>query len=151
MLLDVADTLFKIKEDIAKAESMANDIDSEHFSKYNPDAACEARDPLFSSFSASRIKMQIVMDYLHKMSGMIEELEKQISHSLNEKRSVLQYEKVECSDYMRTYLKELRKKAGLTQLEVAEKLNIAESYYSMLENGTRQKDMNLSMTVQESQ
>ena len=93
VLVDVADALFKIKDDIVKAESMASDVDNEHFNKYKPDAVCEARDPLFSSFSASRIKMQIVMDYLHKMSGTIEELEKQISHSLNEKRSVLQNEK----------------------------------------------------------
>ena len=46
---------------------------------------------------------------------------------------------------MRGYLKELREKNNLTQLETAEKLNISESYYSMLENGTRQKDMNLSL------
>ena len=46
---------------------------------------------------------------------------------------------------MRKYLKELREKNNFTQLETAEKLNISESYYSMLENGTRQKDMNLSL------
>ena len=88
VLIDVSDTLFKIKEDIAKAESMASDIDNEHFSKYNPDAACEARDTLFSAFSASRIKMQIIMDYLHKMRGTLEELDKHIDQRLKEGRSI---------------------------------------------------------------
>ena len=46
---------------------------------------------------------------------------------------------------MRTYLKELRKKAGLTQKDVAEKIGIGASTYTMLELGERQKDMNLSL------
>ena len=46
---------------------------------------------------------------------------------------------------MRHYLKMLRQGKGLTQLETAKKLNVSESYYSMLENGERQKDMNLSL------
>lgn len=48
-------------------------------------------------------------------------------------------------DNMRTYLKELRKKAGLTQKDVAEKIGIGASTYTMLELGERQKDMNLSL------
>lgn len=46
---------------------------------------------------------------------------------------------------MRTYLKELRKKADLTQKDVAEKIGIGASTYTMLELGERQKDMNLSL------
>mgnify|MGYP003298811121 CR=1 FL=1 len=46
---------------------------------------------------------------------------------------------------MRTYLKELRKKAGLTQNDVSEKLGIGASTYTMIELGERQKDMSVSM------
>ena len=46
---------------------------------------------------------------------------------------------------MRQYLKVLREKNNLTQAEIAEKLNISESYYAMIELGERQKDMNLSL------
>ena len=46
---------------------------------------------------------------------------------------------------MRTYLKELRKKAGFTQNDVAERIGIGASTYTMIELGERQKDMNLSL------
>ena len=46
---------------------------------------------------------------------------------------------------MRKYLKELRKKSGLTQCQIAEAIGIGGSAYTMIENGTRQKDMNLSL------
>lgn len=46
---------------------------------------------------------------------------------------------------MRTYLKELREKLGLTQLEVAKKLNISEGSYSLIENGKRQSKMTIEM------
>ena len=46
---------------------------------------------------------------------------------------------------MRTYLKELRKKAGLTQVDVAERLGIGASTYTMIELGERQKDMSVAM------
>lgn len=48
---------------------------------------------------------------------------------------------------MRKWLKELREKKGLTQQNVAEKLNIAQQYYSCIENGERQKDLSLSLIV----
>ena len=46
---------------------------------------------------------------------------------------------------LRQYLKVLREKNNLTQAEIADKLNISESYYAMIELGERQKDMNLSL------
>lgn len=46
---------------------------------------------------------------------------------------------------MRTYLKKLRKKAGLTQNDVAERIGVGASTYTMIELGERQKDMNLSL------
>ena len=45
---------------------------------------------------------------------------------------------------MRKYLKDLRKKSGLTQFEIAKKLEIADSSYTMIELGERQKDMSIS-------
>lgn len=44
---------------------------------------------------------------------------------------------------MRDYLVELRDKKGLTQKDVSLKLGISESYYNMIENGARQKDMSI--------
>lgn len=52
---------------------------------------------------------------------------------------------------MRNWLKELRVKAGLTQLEVARQLNISESYYSLIESGARKKDIGVSLIVKMSQ
>ena len=46
---------------------------------------------------------------------------------------------------MRSYLKELRKKAGLTQSDVAKKIGVGVSTYTMIELGERQKDLNLSL------
>ena len=46
---------------------------------------------------------------------------------------------------MRAYLRELRKKAGLTQSDVAEKLGVGASTYTMIELGERQKDMSVAM------
>ena len=46
---------------------------------------------------------------------------------------------------MRKYLKEIREKAGLSQLEYAKRLDISESYYNMIEAGKRMPDMSLSM------
>lgn len=37
---------------------------------------------------------------------------------------------------MRAKLKTLRMKAGYTQIELAEKLNVTQPYYSMIETGT---------------
>lgn len=49
---------------------------------------------------------------------------------------------------MRDWLKEKRIERGLTQKQVAEKLGISESYYAFIENGTRQKTMDISLATQ---
>ena len=48
---------------------------------------------------------------------------------------------------MRKWLAEERKKAGLTQLEVAEKIGISESYYNFIEAGQRQKKMDIVLIL----
>ena len=44
---------------------------------------------------------------------------------------------------MREWLKTLREQKGLTMKELSEKLSISESYYCAVENGNRQKKMDL--------
>ncbi len=46
---------------------------------------------------------------------------------------------------MRKYLKEMREINNLTQLEVSKKLDISESYYCLIENGERQKELSLAL------
>ena len=46
---------------------------------------------------------------------------------------------------MRTWLKCLRIKTGLTQKETADFLGISQTYYGYIEAGERQKDLNLSL------
>lgn len=46
-------------------------------------------------------------------------------------------------EWMRDWLMKARKEKGLTQLEVAKQLNISESYYCFIENGDRQKKMDI--------
>lgn len=46
---------------------------------------------------------------------------------------------------MREYLLTLRKEKGMTQRQLAEKLDISESYYNQIENGERQKHMDISL------
>ena len=46
---------------------------------------------------------------------------------------------------MREWLKEIRTKKGLTQKEAATLLNIAQSYYNMVETGERQQKMTLDI------
>lgn len=46
---------------------------------------------------------------------------------------------------MRGWLKELREKNNLTMKEMGEKLSISESYYCAIENGTRQKKMDVTL------
>ena len=48
---------------------------------------------------------------------------------------------------MRSWLKTLRCKKGLSQKEIADKLEIAQQYYSLIENGERQKDLDLSLVI----
>ncbi len=45
---------------------------------------------------------------------------------------------------MREYLISLRKEKRLTQKKIADKLDISESYYSQIENGERQKRMDIT-------
>lgn len=46
---------------------------------------------------------------------------------------------------MRDYLVTLRKEKGLTQKQLAQKLDISESYYNQIENGERQKRMDVTL------
>lgn len=46
---------------------------------------------------------------------------------------------------MRKYLITLRKEKKLTQKQLAEKLDISESYYNQIENGERQKRMDITV------
>ena len=46
---------------------------------------------------------------------------------------------------MREYLLTLRKEKNLTQKELAQKLDVSESYYNQIENGERQKNMDISL------
>ena len=46
---------------------------------------------------------------------------------------------------MREYLVALRKEKNLTQKELARKLDVSESYYNQIENGERQKKMDISL------
>lgn len=48
---------------------------------------------------------------------------------------------------MRTWLKTLRCEKSLSQQEIADKLEIAQQYYSLIENGERQKDLDLSLVI----
>jgi transcriptional regulator with XRE-family HTH domain len=48
---------------------------------------------------------------------------------------------------MREWLLAERKKAGMTQLEVAKKLDISEAYYSYIESGDRQKKMDVTLVA----
>ena len=48
---------------------------------------------------------------------------------------------------MREWLLETRKAKGMTQLEVADKLGITESYYSFIEKGERQKKMSVDIAA----
>ena len=46
---------------------------------------------------------------------------------------------------MRTWLIDLREKHNLTQADIAKKLNVTQGYYSLIEKGERQVDLNLSI------
>ena len=46
---------------------------------------------------------------------------------------------------MREWLKKLREEYGMTQMQLAEKLGISESYYAYIEGGNRQKSMDISL------
>lgn len=46
---------------------------------------------------------------------------------------------------MREYLISLRTEKGLTQKQIAKKLDISESYYNQIEKGERQKKMDITL------
>ena len=46
---------------------------------------------------------------------------------------------------MREWLKDLRTERGLTMKQLGEKLGISESYYCAIENGVRQKKMDVML------
>lgn len=46
---------------------------------------------------------------------------------------------------MRHYLVTLRKEKNFTQKQLAEKLDISESYYNQIENGERQRRMDITI------
>lgn len=46
---------------------------------------------------------------------------------------------------MRYYLVNLRKAKNFTQKQLSEKLDISESYYNQIENGERQKRMDITL------
>ena len=48
---------------------------------------------------------------------------------------------------LREWLKKSRKDKGITMLDMAEKLGISESYYCLIENGERQKRMDISLLI----
>lgn len=48
---------------------------------------------------------------------------------------------------MRNWLKKLRIDSDMTQREVADKLGIVQHYYSMIENGERQRDIDFSLII----
>lgn len=52
---------------------------------------------------------------------------------------------------MREYLVEFRKKKGLSQKDISSLLGISESYYNLIEKGTRKKDMSIGMLFNLSQ
>ena len=41
----------------------------------------------------------------------------------------------------------MRKEKGMTQLEVAKKIDVSESYYYYIENGDRQKKMDVALAA----
>lgn len=48
---------------------------------------------------------------------------------------------------MRTNLKEVRKNKNLTQLQVANKLNIERSYYTKIERGQRTPSLDIALKI----
>lgn len=48
---------------------------------------------------------------------------------------------------MRDWLAAARKEKGMTQLEVARAIDVSESYYYYIENGDRQKKMDVALAA----
>lgn len=48
---------------------------------------------------------------------------------------------------MREYLKRLREARGFSQQEMANKIGISKQYYSLIENGERQRKMDITLVT----
>lgn len=48
---------------------------------------------------------------------------------------------------MRMWLRDARQESGLTMKQMADALHISESYYCSIENGYRQRDMDISLVA----
>lgn len=48
---------------------------------------------------------------------------------------------------MRKWLKEKREQFGYTQQQLAEKLGLSQQYYSLIETGNRQQELNLPLVL----
>ncbi len=48
---------------------------------------------------------------------------------------------------MREWLKKLRTSKSMSQQYVSESINVTQQYYSCIENGERQKDLDLSLVI----
>lgn len=48
---------------------------------------------------------------------------------------------------MRQWMKEMREKNGITQAQMGERLDISEAYYSYIESGDRQKNLDLTLAA----
>ena len=48
---------------------------------------------------------------------------------------------------MRKWLKDIREKKNFSQQNVAKNVGITRQYYNQIENGERQKDLDLSMAI----
>lgn len=48
---------------------------------------------------------------------------------------------------MRDWLKEKRVEKGMTMADISEKMGITESYYCLIENGERQKKMDIAIAM----
>lgn len=78
VLLDIEDISGEIAEDIVKIINIANDVDVGYFQHYKPEKDNDARSSILFFFSDNGIKMQIIMDYLCKVSNSVKELKKLI-------------------------------------------------------------------------
>ena len=56
-------------------------------------------------------------------------------------------ENSECQTAFGDYIKNARERKNLTQAEVAEQLGIGQSYYSIIENGTRNRDFVVALKI----
>lgn len=58
---------------------------------------------------------------------------------------ISRYEILKGSDCLRVWLKEIREKAGMSQIIVAKKAGISQSYYASIEAGVRGNPLNVDV------